>query len=147
MGTMVLYCTVPEEGGHTNFRNAGVHVKPERGNGIFFSYIDPLTKVMDTGFTEHSGCPVFVGSKKIVTQWIRLGVDHDSPWDSFNTLGVKKSDLAEYGTEEDSSAEQPAEQGEPEGEDDVDVNGDEDEAYEGDDEEEGDFDDEAGDEL
>jgi hypothetical protein len=68
---------------------------------------------MDTGFTEHSGCPVFVGSKKIVTQWIRLGVDHDNPWDSFNTLGVKKSDLAEY---EDTSAEQPADQGdEPEG--------------------------------
>jgi hypothetical protein len=48
---------------------------------------------MDTGFTEHSGCPVYVGEKKIVTQWIRLGVDDNNPWDSFNTLGVKKSEL------------------------------------------------------
>ena len=44
------------------------------------------------GFTEHSGCPVFEGEKKIVTQWIRLGVDTENPWDSFNTLGVKKGD-------------------------------------------------------
>jgi hypothetical protein len=82
--------------GHTNFRNAGVHVKPERGNAIFFSYIDPETKLMDSGFTEHSGCPVFQGSKKIVTQWIRLGVTSENPWDSYNTLGVSKKDLAEY---------------------------------------------------
>jgi len=42
------------------------------------------------GLTEHSGCPVYEGEKKIVTQWIRLGVDDENPWDSFNTLGVKK---------------------------------------------------------
>ena len=58
-------------------------------SAIFFSYIDPETKITDTGFTEHSGCPVFEGEKKIVTQWIRLGVDEDSPWDAFNTLGIK----------------------------------------------------------
>lgn len=49
---------------------------------------------MDTGFTEHSGCPVFEGEKKIVTQWIRLGVDDENPWDSFNTLGIKYKDIA-----------------------------------------------------
>jgi hypothetical protein len=49
MATMVLYCTVPEAGGHTNFRNSGVHVKPKTGNGIFFSYIDPETLTMDNG--------------------------------------------------------------------------------------------------
>lgn len=49
MATMVLYCTVPEKGGHTNFRNAGVHVKPKMGNGIFFSYIDPEKLIMDNG--------------------------------------------------------------------------------------------------
>lgn len=37
-------------------------------SAIFFSYIDPKTLIMDTGFTEHSGCPVFEGEKKIVTQ-------------------------------------------------------------------------------
>lgn len=85
MATMVMYCKLPTLGGHTNFRNANVHVKPKFGDAIFFSYIDPDTRVMDTGFTEHSGCPVFEGEKKIVTQWIRLGVDEDNPWDSFNT--------------------------------------------------------------
>mmetsp|Transcript_6042 Transcript_6042/g.10557 ORF Transcript_6042/g.10557 Transcript_6042/m.10557 type:complete len:460 (-) Transcript_6042:52-1431(-) len=94
MATMVMYCTLPNEGGATNFRNAGVHVKPVKGSAVFFSYINPKTMVMDTGFTEHSGCPVFDGEKKIVTQWVRYGVDNDNPWDSFNTLGIKRADAA-----------------------------------------------------
>jgi hypothetical protein len=102
MATMVVYCDVADSGGHTNFRNAGVHVKPEMGNAIFFSYIDPKSLIMDTGFTEHSGCPVFEGHKKIVTQWIRYGVDTENPWDSFNTLGIKISEMAAY--EEDLDA-------------------------------------------
>jgi hypothetical protein len=81
----VLYCEVPTKGGATNFKNAGVHVVPKRGAATFFSYINPETNVMDTGFTEHSGCPVIEGEKKIITQWIRLGVDAQNPWDSFNT--------------------------------------------------------------
>eukprot|EP00531_Pseudo-nitzschia_arenysensis_P007692 CAMPEP_0116136230 /NCGR_PEP_ID=MMETSP0329-20121206/11612_1 /TAXON_ID=697910 /ORGANISM="Pseudo-nitzschia arenysensis, Strain B593" /LENGTH=461 /DNA_ID=CAMNT_0003631081 /DNA_START=140 /DNA_END=1525 /DNA_ORIENTATION=+ len=93
MATMVMYCDMPEVGGHTNFRNAGVHVKPTRGGAVFFSYIDPETKITDKGFTEHSGCPVLVGEKKIVTQWIRLGVDDENPWNSFNSLGLKKSEV------------------------------------------------------
>jgi 2OG-Fe(II) oxygenase superfamily len=92
MATMVMYCITAESGGHTNFRNAGVHVKPVSNDAVFFSYIDPATKIMDTGFTEHSGCPVFTGSKKIVTQWVRYGVSDDVPWDAFNTLGIKHSE-------------------------------------------------------
>uniref|UniRef100_A0A7S1Y7T8 Fe2OG dioxygenase domain-containing protein n=1 Tax=Grammatophora oceanica TaxID=210454 RepID=A0A7S1Y7T8_9STRA len=94
MATMVMYCTLPSEGGATNFKNSGVHVKPVAGSAVFFSYIDPEARVMDTGFTEHSGCPVFEGEKKIVTQWIRLGVDSENPWNSFNTLGIKHADAA-----------------------------------------------------
>jgi len=56
MATMVMYCTLPTVGGSTNFRNAGVHVKPVMGNAIFFSYIDPETKVMDSGFTVVALC-------------------------------------------------------------------------------------------
>lgn len=95
MATIVMYCSIPEVGGHTNFRNANVHVKPKLGSGVFFSYIDPETKIMDNGFTEHSGCPVFEGEKKIVTQWIRYGVDAENTWDSFNTLGIKLSDVVD----------------------------------------------------
>ena len=80
-----MYCDVPTNGGATNFRNAGVHIVPTAGAATFFSYINPETKLMDTGFSEHSGCPVIEGEKKIITQWIRLGVDNLNPWNSFNT--------------------------------------------------------------
>lgn len=92
MATVVMYCTVPKRGGATNFRNAGLHVVPQKGSATFFSYLDPETMKMDSGFTEHSGCPVMEGEKKIVTQWVRLGVDKENPWDSFNTLGIKIDD-------------------------------------------------------
>ncbi|KAL7489216.1 hypothetical protein ACHAW6_014786 [Cyclotella cf. meneghiniana] len=94
MATMVMYCDIPIVGGATNFRNSGVHVKPTKYAATFFSYIDPVTMKMDDGFTEHSGCPVIEGEKKIVTQWVRLGVDDQNPWSSFNTLGIKYSDAA-----------------------------------------------------
>lgn len=93
MATMVMYCTVPTKGGATNFRNSGVHVVPQAGSATFFSYINPDNFKMDNGFTEHSGCPVVEGEKKIVTQWIRYGVDDENPWDSYNTLGIKYSEM------------------------------------------------------
>ena len=92
MATMLMYCSLPTEGGSTNFRNSAVHVKPVAGDAVFFSYMNPETKKMDVGFTEHSGCPVYEGEKKIVTQWIRYGVDAENKWDSFNTLGIKYTD-------------------------------------------------------
>ncbi|GKY99242.1 hypothetical protein MPSEU_000879500 [Mayamaea pseudoterrestris] len=93
VATMVMYCSVAEVGGHTNFMNAGVHVKPMIGNGIFFSYIDPAEMVKDSGLTIHSGCPVFEGHKHIVTQWIRLGVDAENPWDAFDSNNLKISEM------------------------------------------------------
>eukprot|EP00545_Synedropsis_sp_CCMP1620_P000510 CAMPEP_0119004530 /NCGR_PEP_ID=MMETSP1176-20130426/1195_1 /TAXON_ID=265551 /ORGANISM="Synedropsis recta cf, Strain CCMP1620" /LENGTH=563 /DNA_ID=CAMNT_0006956245 /DNA_START=251 /DNA_END=1939 /DNA_ORIENTATION=+ len=96
MATMVVYCTLPEKGGSTNFRNAGVHVKAQKGAAVFFSYMDPKSFLTDDRFTEHSGCPVFEGEKKIVTQWIRLGVDKENPWTSYNTMGIKLKDASEY---------------------------------------------------
>jgi len=95
MATIVMYCDTPEVGGATRFRNSNIHIKPEQYGATFFSYIDPESMKMDSGFTEHSGCPVVEGEKKIVTQWVRLGVDDENPWNSFNTLGVKYSDAAD----------------------------------------------------
>ena len=92
MATIVMYCEIPKVGGATRFRNSNVHIKPKRYAATFFSYIDPDMMKMDDGFTEHSGCPVVEGEKKIVTQWVRLGVDEENPWNSFNTLGIKYSD-------------------------------------------------------
>ena len=88
--TIQYYSEVPTKGGHTNFRHAGVHIQPKVGSALFFSYIDPVTRTQDHGFTSHSGCPVYEGSKKIVTQWVRLGVDDANPHNSFNTLGVQE---------------------------------------------------------
>mmetsp|Transcript_13032 Transcript_13032/g.24895 ORF Transcript_13032/g.24895 Transcript_13032/m.24895 type:complete len:466 (-) Transcript_13032:352-1749(-) len=92
MATIVMYCDVPEVGGATRFRNSNIHIRPKKYAATFFSYIDPVSMKMDNQFTEHSGCPVVEGEKKIVTQWVRLGVDDENPWNSFNTLGIKYSD-------------------------------------------------------
>ena len=48
-------------------RTATPHIKPKPYLGILFSYIHPDTLVIDTGFTERSGCLVSEGEKKIVT--------------------------------------------------------------------------------
>jgi hypothetical protein len=92
VATMVMYCTVPEKGGYTNFMQAGVTAKPKVGAAAFFSYMDNETKIKDSGFTTHSGCPVIEGTKRIAVQWMRIGVDAENPWDSFNTLTIKKKD-------------------------------------------------------
>lgn len=91
VATMVMYCDVPEIGGATNFQNSGVFVRPELGAAAFFSYMDPVAKRQENGFTSHSGCPVIEGTKRIAVQWMRIGVDNKNPWDSFNTLTIKKS--------------------------------------------------------
>ena len=88
VATMVLYCEAGDKGGATNFRNVGIHVVPEAGTAVFFSYLG-LDGTTDNRLTEHSCCPVLEGSKKIAVQWLRLGVDEKSPWNAFNTLGVR----------------------------------------------------------
>jgi len=95
MATMVIYCTIPSQGGFTNFQNANVHVRPNSGDAVYFSYINPLTNMTDNGLTQHSGCPVYEGEKKIITQWVRYGVSAETPHNAFNTLGVLRKDDGE----------------------------------------------------
>ena len=93
VATMVMYCdTTGLVGGATNFGKAGVYVKPNVGAAAFFSYLDPETHIHETGYTTHSGCPVVEGIKRIAVHWMRIGVDKERPWDSFNTNNVHKSD-------------------------------------------------------
>ncbi len=111
VATSVIYCRTPDLGGATNFARVNVHVVPEVGDATFFTYVgkegelprrvakeignETETKRMrmtDEGFTQHSGCPVYEGEKKIITMWMRMGVDNKNPWDSWNTMGVKKRD-------------------------------------------------------
>jgi len=72
IATVIAYCETAEKGGHTHFSNAGVHVIPEKGSAVFYSYYDQTTNVHDTGFTKHAGCGVVEGDKKIVTHKVRL---------------------------------------------------------------------------
>merc|ERR1719413_45069 len=95
MATMVIYCTLPTQGGFTNFQNANVHVRPNSGSAVFFSYFDPLTNITDNGLTQHSGCPVYEGEKKIITQWVRYGVSSKTPHNAFNTLTILKTEDGE----------------------------------------------------
>ena len=84
VASVVMYCEIPEKGGATNFMHSGLHIVPKKGRAVFFSYIDPDSLMMDTGLTSHSGCPVFEGKKKILTQWIRYGVSQETPWNQYN---------------------------------------------------------------
>jgi len=65
MGSFMLFCDVPEKGGYIHFPKSGVHVKPEAGQALLVSYMNPKTgeKDKDTTFTtEHVECPVVEGT-------------------------------------------------------------------------------------
>jgi prolyl 4-hydroxylase len=72
IATMIAYCQTADKGGHTHFSNAGIHVIPQKGSAVFYSYYDPATQLHDTGFTKHAGCGVTEGTKTIVTHKIRI---------------------------------------------------------------------------
>lgn len=44
---------------------------------------------MDSGYTEHSGCPVLEGEKWIAAAWMRLGVDAKHDWSRYDPSGVE----------------------------------------------------------
>lgn len=89
VATVLIYCQVADEGGGTTFANADVFVQPRATDAVLFSYYDPKTGDMDTGLTEHSGCPVMAGTKWVITEWMRLGVGKDNPWTSSDPTGAK----------------------------------------------------------
>jgi hypothetical protein len=86
VGRSLKILKIADIGGATSFTKAGVHVKPQRGQAVFFSY-KGQNGTMDTELTEHSGCPVTKGVKWVVTQWLRGGVGRDEPWTKFDPTG------------------------------------------------------------
>jgi len=88
VATAVLYCKAPDEGGATTFTKANVFVRPRRLSATFFSYLGNDGK-MDSGLTEHSGCPVLAGEKLITTFWMRQGVSVEDNWTKFDPSGIR----------------------------------------------------------
>ena len=73
VATTIAYCEVADEGGQTSFPRGGVIVRPRLGDLVVFAYLHSANRTMDTGFSEHSGCPVRRGRKWIATTWHREG--------------------------------------------------------------------------
>lgn len=86
VATAVMYCEVPKRGGAIVFTKSDLYVKPAAGTVVFFSYVGADGK-MDSGLTEHSGCPVLEGEKWITTAWMRLGVSSERPWTMLDPSG------------------------------------------------------------
>jgi hypothetical protein len=86
----VLYCEVPELGGATTFTKSDVFVRPKRGMATVFTYMTP-EGIMDSGYTQHSGCPVRRGEKWIATTWLREGVTLRDHSDLFEPTGKRNA--------------------------------------------------------
>lgn len=88
IATMIIYCDVPKKGGATHFSQTGIHLKPDAGSALFFSYLDPATMEVDTGFSEHQGCSVAEGDKRVISHKFRSGIlpkDEKEPKDESKT--------------------------------------------------------------
>jgi hypothetical protein len=93
---------VPELGGATTFTKADIFVRPVPLSATFFTYMG-LDGRVDTGYTEHSGCPIRQGEKWIATAWMREGVSLEHPSTMYDPSGFLN--LPES-LEEDTSVEQ-----------------------------------------
>ena len=75
VGSFMLFCDVPEKGGAIHFPKAGVHVKPEAGQALLVSYMDPKTAEKttssDDAFTsEHVECHILEGTSTTLSYHI-----------------------------------------------------------------------------
>jgi prolyl 4-hydroxylase len=69
VATLVLYLNDVEEGGATSFPEAGLSVTPQRGNAVYFRYMNSARQL--DPLTLHAGAPVLRGEKWIATKWVR----------------------------------------------------------------------------
>ncbi|XP_033164292.1 prolyl 4-hydroxylase subunit alpha-1 isoform X1 [Drosophila mauritiana] len=69
IATVLFYLTDVEQGGATVFADVGYSVYPQAGTAIFWYNLD--TNGKGDPRTRHAACPVIVGSKWVMTEWIR----------------------------------------------------------------------------
>lgn len=71
--TAMAFLNEPEGGGHTNFTEVGVSIRPRAGNIVVWNNLtadgEPNEKSM------HQGSPVTAGVKYVITKWYR-----ERPW-------------------------------------------------------------------
>ncbi|KAH8280857.1 hypothetical protein KR054_001717, partial [Drosophila jambulina] len=68
IGTVLFYLSDVEQGGETVFPDAGYAIKPQAGTALFWYNLH--TDGIGDMATTHGACPVIVGSKWVMTQWI-----------------------------------------------------------------------------
>jgi len=71
IASVLVYCETANSGGHTHFSNSGIHVIPEVGSAIMYSYLDPLSSKHDTGFSKITECGVLEGDQKVISHKIK----------------------------------------------------------------------------
>ncbi|KAH8363551.1 hypothetical protein KR084_011574 [Drosophila pseudotakahashii] len=69
IATVLFYLTDVEQGGATAFPTVGYSVYPRAGTAIFWHNLDANGN--GDLLTRHAACPVIVGSKWVMTEWIR----------------------------------------------------------------------------
>lgn len=81
--TTLMYCETADEGGATVFplEEKSLKFVPRPGDLLYFQYAP------DPSLALHAACPVFEGTKSTLTQWHRLGVSPEQPWDNFEEWG------------------------------------------------------------
>ena len=67
--TLLMYLNDVPQGGDTYFPGSRLSIKPRRGSGIYFNYLDREGR--HDPQVLHGGAPVKAGEKWIVTKWVR----------------------------------------------------------------------------
>ena len=67
VASLVMYLNTPQDGGGTNFPDAGFEIAAHKGCALYFSYDrpHPMTR------SRHGGMPVRAGEKWVATKWLR----------------------------------------------------------------------------
>ena len=71
--TAMAFLNEPEGGGHTNFTEVGVSIRPRTGNLLVWNNLTP--EGQPNSLSMHQGSPVTAGVKYVITKWYR-----ERPW-------------------------------------------------------------------
>ena len=84
LATILVYCQEPEMGGATVFPSHGgrsIKVAPRANAALYFDY------AVNARDALHAGCPVRAGQKRVVSIFLRAGVDAEHPWTQYDVDG------------------------------------------------------------